>query len=121
MSKEAILQSRSYPANGDLSSTGQYLFVTLGSSGIAVNTSAGGRCIGVLQNNPTSGVAGQVAIFGTSKVHCGGTFAIGAAIASNASGQAVVAATGNKVLGYAEEVGASGQIAAITLLQSGTL
>jgi hypothetical protein len=122
MSKEAVLHSRTFPASADLS-TKQYLFCLVNSSGkLAVNTSAGGRCHGVLQNNPSAdGQAGQLAILGTTKVQCAGSFNPGDPVTSNNAGKAVIAATGNKVLGFAEEAGASGQIAAICLLPSGTL
>jgi len=80
-------------ASGDLSSD-QYKFVTIGSGGVALNSSNGALCDGVLQNKPSaSGEAAAVASAGVSKVKAGAAVAKGASVMSNASGLAVTAAS----------------------------
>jgi hypothetical protein len=72
-------------AGADLSAA-QYKFVKLNSSGQAVLCSAvTDRPIGVLQNNPTSGLEAEVTVSGGTKVVAGGTVAIGNAVGTNAT------------------------------------
>ena len=56
---------------------------------------------------------------GKVMVTAGGTIAAGAAVATDAAGDAVTASTGNIVMGYATEAGVDGQIIAIELIQGG--
>ena len=103
-SYEEALRCVSVPANADLS-TKQYFFVKLtNSSGVgrAAVTGDGESAIGVLQNKPdAAGETATVAFTGVSKVSAGGTITAGQPVASDASGEAVVAATGDIVLGTA--------------------
>jgi hypothetical protein len=68
----------------------QYTFMKLNASGQAVPVAAAtDTVIGVLQNNPKNvGSACEIVVVGATKVLAGGTIAIGAQIAPNASGQA---------------------------------
>lgn len=104
MSFEEGLRSISIPANADLS-TKQYFFVKLtNSSGVgqAAVTGDGESAIGVLQNKPdAAGEVATVGVRGVSKVMAGGTITAGNPVASDANGEAVVAATGDIVLGTA--------------------
>jgi len=52
-------------------------------------------------------------------ISSGGTIARGAAVASNATGQAVTATTGNIILGTATEAAVSGQVITIELRRDG--
>jgi hypothetical protein len=54
-------------------------------------------------------------------VEAGGTIAAGAAVQTDANGDALTAATGDVVLGYALEAGVDGQIIAIELIQGGNV
>ena len=119
----AVIQTRdnrTFEAGGDLSAA-QFKFVTLESDGqVDLANSAGENCIGVLLNNPdAAGKAATVAISGKVMVEAGGTIAAGAAVATDAAGDAVTASTGNIVMGYATEAGVDGQIIAIELIQGG--
>ena len=118
----AVMQSRdtrTYVAGEDLS-TAQFKFVTLESDGqIDLADSAGENCIGVLLNDPTSGNAATVVMSGKTLVKAGGTIAAGASVATDASGLAVTATTGNIVMGYATEAAVSGQTIAVELIQGG--
>ena len=98
-------------AGGDLSAA-QYLFVDMAADGeIDAVSGAGAKAVGVLQTDPgAQGRAGEVCISGVTKVVAGGTIAAGAQVASNASGEAVAASTGNIVLGTALEAADSGDI-----------
>lgn len=100
----------------------QFKFVTLESDGqVDLADSAGENCIGVLLNNPAAGEAATVAISGKVMVTSGGTIAAGAAIQSDASGDALTAASGDYVMGYALEAAVDGQIMAIELIQGGNI
>ena len=118
----AVMQSRdtrTYVAGEDLSAA-QFKFVTLESDGqIDLADSAGENCVGILLNDPASGNAATVVMSGKTLVKSGGTIAAGASVATNATGLAVTAATGNIVMGYATEAAVSGQTMAVELIQGG--
>ena len=118
----AVMQSRdtrSFVAGEDLSAK-QFKFVTLESDGqVDVADSAGENCIGILLNAPAAGAAATVAISGKVMVESGGTIAAGAAVATDASGDAVTAASTNIIMGYALEAAVDGQVMAIELIQGG--
>lgn len=82
-------------AGADLSNA-QFCFVKLNSAGAVVLAGAGEAAYGVLQNKPADGQVCTIAIFGETKVKCGGIITGGGIVASGASGVAV-AATGARV------------------------
>jgi len=118
----AVTQSRdtrSLIAGEDLSSS-QFKFVTLESDGqVDLADSAGENCMGVVINDPASGGEATVVVSGKTVVTAGGTIAAGAAIATDASGDAVTAASTNIIMGYALEAGVDGQVIAVELIQGG--
>jgi len=120
----AVMQSRdtrTFIAGEDLSSA-QFKFVTLESDGqIDLADAAGENAIGVLLNDPAAGEAATVAISGKVMVTSGGTIAAGAKIQTDASGDALTAAAGDVVLGYALEAAVDGQVFAIELIQGGNV
>lgn len=114
-----------YPSDADRRSlVNQYTFVDLTTSstivgagvGNAVLTActAGGRAIGILQNNPPLGAAGTVYAKGVSMARAGGTFSAGDDISSDGNGYAVKA-SGNVVLARALESAVSGDITTVLL------
>ena len=118
----AVMQSRdtrSFVAGESLAAA-QFKFVTLESDGqVDLADSAGENCIGVLLNNPAAAAAATVAVSGKVMVTSGGTIAAGAAVATDASGDAVTAASTNIIMGYALEAAVDGQVMAIELIQGG--
>lgn len=106
-----------YVAGADLSAA-QFRFVTAGASGVTL-TGAGEAADGVLLNDPVSGGAATVVVVGRTVVEAGGTIAAGALVASNATGEAVTAATGNIVLGKAAEAGVDGQLITVDFFKGG--
>ena len=120
----AVMQSRdtrTFIAGEDLSSA-QFKFVTLESDGqVDLADAAGENAIGVLLNDPAAGEAATVAISGKVMVTSGGTIAAGAKIQTDASGDALTAAAGDVVLGYALEAAVDGQVFAIELIQGGNV
>jgi hypothetical protein len=114
MAYEEKIQLVSLEANGDQSAN-QYKFMLLGASGIALNTVAGGPCVGVLQNKPAAGEVGAVAVGGVAKVLAGGVITRGANVQSNASGVAIAAASGDFSQGTALATAASGDIIPVLL------
>lgn len=97
-------------AGQDLS-TKQFYFVSVASDGQIDPTGDGLDADGVLQDTPAAaGRAALVAIAGKVKVVCGGVVTRGGPVASDASGKAVNAATGDIILGVALETGADGRI-----------
>jgi hypothetical protein len=119
------------PANVDFSveANSQFIGVTAIAATATVGTGVGGAAlglptlggpiIGVLQNNPVIGEAGQVLQSGVSKVLCGGTFAVGALLAVNAAGKFIAAISGYYIVGVALETGANGAIASVLLQNNG--
>jgi hypothetical protein len=77
---------------------------------------AGARAAGVaLTSAAAAGEAVTVAYDGRVTVKAAGTISRGAAVASDAAGEAVAATTGNIILGYALEAGVDNQIITIEL------
>ena len=119
MAVQESRDTRTFIAGEDLSSS-QFKFVTLESDGqVDLADSAGENCIGVVINDPASGGEATVVVSGKTVVTAGGTIAAGAAVATDASGDAVTASTGNIVMGYALEAGVDGQTIAVELIQGG--
>lgn len=119
----AVMQSRdtrTFNAGEDLSSA-QFKFVTLEADGnVDLADAAGERCVGVLLNKPdAAGKAATVAMTGKVMVVAGGSVTAGDEVATDASGDAVTAASTNIVMGYALEDAVDGQVFAIELIQGG--
>ncbi len=116
MAVEQALQSISIEAGADLSA-GQYKFVQVATDGqVDLVGSAGADAIGVLQNKPdAAGRAAKVGFSGISKVTLGGTVAMGAKVQSDASGDAILAASGDHVLGTCIKGGAVGEVGEVLL------
>lgn len=105
MATENLGKCISLPVVGDYSAN-QYKFVTINTSGqAALVGSAGGRAVGVLQDDPdAAGRVGNVMVgTGITKVIAGEALAIGYPVASDATGKAVEAATGEAQLGIVLE------------------
>jgi len=118
MATKQNTQAISLVAAADLSAA-QYHFVTINSSGLAALTGAGLQAAGVMQDNPIAGQVGAVDIAGVTKVEAAGAITIGARVASNSTGEAVAATTGDYALGTAMDTGADGRIIAILLQPTG--
>lgn len=115
MSFEQDVKSISLEANGDQSGN-QNRFMLLGASGIALNTVAGGPCVGVLLTKPTAGNIGAVAYAGVVKVVAGAAVTRGVEVQSDTTGRAIAATTGDVPLGTAlEAAAAAGDIIAVLL------
>ena len=118
----AVMQSRDTRTfvAGESLAAAQFKFVTLESDGqVDLADSAGENCVGVCINDPAAGEAATVVMSGKVMVTAGDTIAAGAAVATDGSGDAVTATTGNIVMGYATEAGVDGQVIAIELIQGG--
>ena len=119
MATEQSRNTRTFIAGEDLS-TAQFKFVTLGTGGeVSLPSTAGVNCIGVLRTDGAAGVAVAVLVDGPVKVECGGTVTNGAAVATDDTGRAVDATTGDIIMGYAMEAGVVNQMIQIELIQGG--
>lgn len=121
----AVMQSRdtrTFEAGEDLSSA-QFKFVTLEADGqVDLADAAGERAIGVLLNKPdAAGKAATVAMTGKVMVEAGASVTAGDQIQTNAAGEAIEAAAGDVVMGYALEDAVDGQIFAMELIQGGNV
>jgi hypothetical protein len=115
MSYEEKLDCISLTADGDQSGN-QYKFLKGDTTGVALQDSAGGACIGVLQNKPTDGLIAEVGIAGVTKVVAGGAVSLWDNIQSDATGRAATAASGDYSQGIALEAAtAAGQIIAMLM------
>lgn len=118
----AIMQSRdtrTFVAGEDLSAA-QFKFVTLEADGeVDLADAAGENCIGVLLVEGAAARAVTVALTGSVMVEAGGTVTNGGAVATDATGRAVDATTGNIIMGYAREAGVVNQVIEIELIQGG--
>ena len=121
MATENISLKHTLVAAADLSSS-QYCAVDIDTNGKAALPSAGGRAIGVLQNDPISGAEATIALFGVTKMILGGTVAKGDFVKVDAAGKAVATSTAtDKVVGICVEGGASGNTGSVLLLGPGYL
>ena len=120
----AVMQSRdtrTHVAGEDLSAA-QFKFVTLEADGqIDLADSAGERALGVLLNKPTAGAAATVAMSGKVMVEAGASVTAGDQLQTDAAGDAITAAAGDVVMGYALEDAVDGQIFAMELIQGGNV
>jgi hypothetical protein len=123
---EDIVNPRSFVAGQDFRTVNkQFTFVRLNSTpgataGQLVTPSLGGNALGVVQNKPLAGEPGQVCGPGdTTKIQCGGTFALGDRISCDASGMAIISVSGDYILGHARTAGAAGQLATIVFQPTG--
>ena len=108
-----------YVAGSDLRAK-QFFFVSLATDGAIDSTGDGAAADGVLLNDPNTGEAASVVVFGRVTVECGATVTLGASIASDAAGNAIVAVTaGDIILGKALEAGVDGQIITIDFFKGG--
>lgn len=116
MAKQESLTSISIPAAGDLSA-GQFRFVNVDGNGrAALVASAGGRGVGVLQDDPAAiDRPACVAVAGRAKVVAGDTVTAGDNVQSDANGAAITAASGDYILGIALTGGASGELIEVLL------
>ena len=119
MATEQSRNTRTFVAGEDLS-TAQFKFVTLEADGqVDLADSAGENCIGVLRTGGAAGVAVAVLVDGPVIVEAGGTVTNGGAVATDATGRAVDATTGDIIMGYAMEAGVVNQKIEIELIQGG--
>ena len=89
-----------FTASADLSAK-QYHFVKMsGNNTVTVCSAITDVPIGVLQNNPTSGQAAEVCLFGISKVVADGTLAAGNVIGTSLDGQADAITAGSDTTVY---------------------
>jgi hypothetical protein len=113
--------TRTFVAGSDLTAA-QFKFVSLAADGqVDVTAAAGGNAIGILSNNPNVGQAATVTVSGGYMVEAGGTITAGDQVQSSATGTALLAATGDVVLGYALEDAVIGQIMRIEFITGGNL
>lgn len=118
----ATMQSRDTRteiAGVDLSSA-QWKFVTLEADGqVDLAATAGEAVYGVVIVGAAAGRAVTVVRTGSVMVEAGDAITAGDAVATDASGNAVTATTGDIVAGYAKEDGVDGQIINIELITGG--
>lgn len=107
------------PSGADFTSGAQFRFCDVSATGKAVNPSAGGRVVGVRQNRPKADEATTIVHSGISIVEAGGAITAGNLVATNAVGQALVATTGQAVVGRALETASGSGIQIAVLLTTG--
>ena len=110
MASEAILRKiPGLSASADLSAK-QFHAVKMSGNHTVVDADAGELAVGVLQNDPLSGQAAEVACEGVSKVKLSAIVTAGAKLASDANGAFEVAGSGDHVVAIALEGGAVGDV-----------
>lgn len=114
--------------NGSYQYTGVGVYTAISVTGTGVGGAAliglnvaSGPMLGVLQNNPQQGEAGQVMIHGVTKVQAGGAFAPGDLLMTNSAGKFVKATGGNYAVAQALELAANNDITAVLLIRNGKI
>ncbi len=100
MAYENLGKCVTLPANADLSAS-QNCFVDINSSGKVAVAGDGTDAVGVLQDDPAAADRGAIVMVGNgiTKVKSGGTCTAGSWAASDSSGRAVNAVSGDQILG----------------------
>lgn len=113
------MQTRTYISGAALT---QFTFVAGPASDGQIDPCGdGARACGVVLGSAAgAGEAVTVAYDGRVTVKAGGNITRGGAVASDASGKAVAAATDDVILGYALEAGANNQIITVELSRAET-
>lgn len=107
-----------YIAGADLRER-QFRFVSVGANGAVAATASGVKADGVLLNEPNTGGAATVAVFGRVVVEAGGNIVAGAEVQSGANG-VVVTATGTSIrVGKALEAAVNGQFITVDFYKGG--
>jgi hypothetical protein len=115
MANEETLRCISLQSAADFSTTGQWRFGTVNSSGQVGLTSAAGRVDGIVQGNvDAADRAVTVGIHGISFLELGATITAGDSLQSGSSGVGVSGTTNAKCI--ALESGVSGDIVSVLLL-----
>lgn len=112
---------QSFVAGADLT-TKKDTFVIVTSAGerTVATPAAGAKADGVLLNDPVTGVAAAVAVFGRVKVVAGAAIAAGAEISTDAQGRAIAATGTNIRLGKTTEAAtAAGQLITVDFYTGG--
>lgn len=113
MAYEETLKSITLNSAADFSTTGQFRFGVVNSSGDVALASSAGRVDGVVLDNPESGQPCAVGIAGVAMVELGGNVTAGDQVQSGASGVATSGSTNSP--GVALQTGVSGDIIAVLL------
>lgn len=103
------------------SGSGQFMCVKLGTAAdytFTLQTSAGAEIFGILQNQPASGAAGDIAINGVCKALAGGTITAGDELAVDSSARVTTASSTNHRIGKALGASAAGQLVAVQLFST---
>lgn len=113
MAYEEAVKSITLNAAADFSTTGQFRFGQVNSSGDVALAGSGERVDGVVLDNPESGQPTALGISGVVMVELGGNVTAGDQVQSGASGVATSGSTNTP--GVALETGVSGDIIAVLL------
>lgn len=107
-----------YVAGADLRER-QFRFVTVGAGGAVAATGAGLKADGVLLNDPNTGEAATVAVFGRVIVEAAGDIVAGAEVQSAANGAVATATSTNIRVGKALEAAVAGQLISVDFYKGG--
>lgn len=102
-------------AASDFSTTGQFRFGVVNSSGKIALASAGTRVDGCIQNNPDADRPVELDVVGVTHVEYGGNVTAGDSLESGANGVAVILSGSTYVAAVALESGVSGEIHPVLL------
>lgn len=110
-----------FKAGADLSAKQYYIVELTGENTVNVANAATDKPIGVLQNDPTSGQAAVVRIYGISKVNADAAIAVNDLVGAAADGQAAVYVAGTDTTKYGlglctKAVSNAGEIAEILVM-----
>ena len=100
-------------AGADLSAK-QFYAVQLSTGALILPTVAGQRCVGLLQNAPTSGQAAELKTTGVAKGWLGGTVTVDDRLTTTSAGKLVTStAAGDHIIGIALESGTDGKVVSV--------
>lgn len=117
MSEEDGFAGPTLVAASDYSAKQFYIMKRSATTATLIATEGDSDADAVLMNDPESGEAAELRVFGEVTVKCGGTIAYGEPFTSSSAGKAIKAtAAYHKVLGFMLEAASDGQVARAFLL-----
>ena len=115
MATEQGVYDFTMPAREDLSEKQFYWVAGASDKGCELAEAADEDLMGLLQNKPASGRAGEVRRLGISKMLCGGTIAAWDKVTSNATGEGVTASDMERYGAIAMEAGVDGRVISVMM------
>lgn len=115
MSTEQQGYDISLEAQSDLSTYQYHVMAGSGVDGCDLAGAADEDSVGILQNKPEEEQSAEIRRVGISKAVCGGAIPVWSQVTPDADGHVVVATSGQRYVGLAQQVGATDRVISVLM------